>query len=359
MDGTNATSASTSAKLTHDVLKDFPKVELHRHLEGTFELRTLFEMSKRNKLDLPTDFDEFKKEVQFPKDSEPDFLTFLSKFRNNWYRSLEDVEKITYESAKAFSKDGLHYIEVRFSPEHFAIHNDFDRREITRLIVRAGDEGAHEAGVNIRYLVTFNRSKQNEQEMLSLYRDLRELDLPGIVGIDLAGDELNYPPELFENFFRTVKNDGRFGTTIHAGEVTPAKQVRDALAILGADRIGHGTSAIEDELLQKELTDRGVALEQCITSNRQTGSWVDEQSHPFGTLYRRGVNVTLNSDDPTIQDSDLTDDYVKAASHFGLTIEDLIRINERTIDSAFLSSTDRMALRKSYLEAVERFRSTD
>ncbi|MFW5994941.1 MAG: adenosine deaminase [Spirochaetia bacterium] len=358
MEGTNVTSTSNVTELSHDILARFPKIELHRHLEGTFELNTLFEMSKRNKIDLPTDFEAFKREVQFPKDSEPDFLTFLSKFRNNWYRSLDDVYRIAYESVKSFSADGLHYIEVRFSPEHFALHNNFDRREITRLVVDAGNAGASEAGLTVRYLITFNRSKQTEDEMLALYRELCELDIPEIVGMDLAGDELNYPPQLFQNFFRIVKQEGRFGTTIHAGEVSPADQVRDSLSLLGADRIGHGTSAIHDEELQKQLADSGVALEQCITSNRQTGSWVDEEHHPFGRLYRNGVNVTLNSDDPTIQDSDLTDDYVKAVKYFNLGLNDLIAVNERAIESSFLSKDDRAALMKSYKQAVAHFFSS-
>ncbi len=356
MEGTNSRTVSPEGVLSRDVLARFPKVELHRHLEGTFELNTLFAMSRRNGIDLPDTFEEFKAEVQFPADAEPDFLVFLSKFRNNWYRSLDDVREIAYESVKRFAADGLHYIEVRFSPEHFALHNDFDRREVTRLVVDAGNAGARDAGVEVRYLITFNRSKQSEDEMLGLYRELCALDIPEIVGMDLAGDELNYPPELFQKFFQTVKKDGRFGTTIHAGEVSPADQVRTALSLLSADRIGHGTSAIHDEQLQKELADSGVALEQCITSNRQTGSWVDEEHHPFGTLYRSGVNVTLNSDDPTIQDSDLTDDYQKAVRYFGLGLDDLITVNERAIDAAFLDDTEKRSLRRSFYKALDGFR---
>ncbi|MFP4510045.1 MAG: adenosine deaminase [Spirochaetota bacterium] len=358
MDGNIQSTEYVTPGLDRPTLLQFPKIELHRHLEGTFELQTLFTMSVRNGIDLPTDFPSFKKEVQFPKDSEPDFLKFLSKFRNNWYRSHEDVWNIAYESMRSFANDGIHYIEVRFSPEHFAIHNDFDRLDITKIIVEAGNKAAEDTDTQIRYLLTFNRSRQTQEEMLELYRKVMSLKLPEIIGIDLAGDELNYPPELFVDFFKAVRSDGICGTTIHAGEVTPAKQVWDALNVLNADRIGHGTSAIDDTNLQRYLKDNGIALEQCITSNRQTGSWTDEENHPLGRLYRKGVPVTINSDDPTIQDSDLTDDYLKAVRYFDLDLTDLVKLNHVAIDAAFLPSAEKKQLRSSYDEAVNAFRAS-
>ena len=338
------------------IMKEFPKVELHRHLEGTFHLPTLHRIAMQNGLPYTDDMDAFKSAVQFPKDSEPDFLTFLSKFKNDWYRSHQDVHDIVYDSVRHFSDDGLFYIELRFSPEHFAFHNDFDRMEITRIVIDAANAAAAEANVLIRYLVTFNRGKQNQYEMIDLYRTIRGLAIPEIVGIDLAGDETQYPPDQFTEFFRTVKEDGVYGTTIHAGEVSPAEQVWESIDRLHAGRIGHGTSTIDDEALQKRLIDEGIVLEQCITSNYQTGSWVDEQNHPLGRLYRSGVPVTINSDDPTIQDTDLTDDYIKACSYFDLSFDDLEKLNLIAIEGAFLPDREKSELRKKYLAAVKQFK---
>jgi adenosine deaminase len=280
--------------LNREILKDFPKVELHRHLEGSFPADRLYELALKNNLPLPKDFEAFKKEVQFPADSSPDFLTFLTKFKNDWYSSLEDVEFITYHSVRELVRDGIFFIELRFSPEHFCLKNDFDRVEVTRLIIAAGNRAAQEMGLHIRYLLTFNRSKQSCEEMTALYNRLKRLGNNQIVGIDLAGDEINYPPELFEDFFSLVNADGLYRTTIHAGEVTESGQIWKAIQTLGAARIGHGTSTVRDPGLQAYLKERGIALEQCITSNYQTGSWPDEKSHPLGVLYRRGVPVTMN-----------------------------------------------------------------
>mgnify|MGYP006275157325 CR=1 FL=1 len=329
-------------------LRAFPKVELHRHLEGTFELNTLHQMAMKNGLDLPEEMAEFKKAVQFPKDSEPDFLKFLSKFRVDWYRTLDDIFDIAYASVLDMANDGIFYIELRFSPEHFALQNDFDRKIVTKLIVRAANEAAREAGIYLRFLITFNRMKQTPREMIDLYEEVKSLKQDEIVGVDLAGDETNYPPEDFVEFFDHIKKDGVYRSTIHAGEVTPSHQIWTSINQLHASRIGHGTSAIDDPELQKVLVDRGIVLEQCITSNYQTGSWADEKNHPLGRLYRNSVPVTINSDDPTIQDTDLTEDYVKAVQYFDLTAADLEAMNMIALDGAFISEAERVDIKNRY-----------
>ncbi len=337
-------------------MRSFPKIELHRHLEGSFALPTLHRIARRNGLEVPADFGEFRSLVQFPVDSEPDFLKFLSLFRNDWYRSLEDVAQIVHDSVMEMRRDGLYYIELRFSPEHFALQNGFDRVETTRLVIAAADRAAAAAGIEIRYLITFNRAKQKQEEMAELYRAIRDMGHPRIVGVDLAGDEIKYPPERFVDFFREVNADGVYRSTVHAGEVSPASQIWSAVRDLGASRIGHGVACISDPELQRFLADNDIVLEQCITSNYQTGSWADERHHPIGTLYQAGVPVTINSDDPTIQNAALTDDYVKAVEYFGFTVEDLVALNERAIAASFLTDSEKSSLLAAYHDAVRSFR---
>jgi adenosine deaminase len=345
------------SKLTRKaVLQALPKVELHRHLEGTFPVDKLHQLSLKNNLDRPRDFEEFRKEVQFPKDSNPDFQAFLTKFRNDWYRTPDDVYFIAYHSVRELVRDGLFYCELRFSPEHFSLENNFDRADITRLVIEAGNAAAAETGLHLRYLLTFNRSKQSSPEMIALYNRLKRLEIPEIVGIDLAGDEINYPPELFRDFFALVRADGLYKSTIHAGEMSPSTQIWEAIRNLHAARIGHGTSAVEDEALQEYLTEHNIVLELCITSNYQTGSWEDERSHPIGALYRRGVPVTLNSDDPFIQNTDLTDDYIKAVEYFDLSLQDLVNLNLTALGASFLPAGEVASLKAEYLRRVGEFK---
>lgn len=338
-----------------EILSHFPKIELHRHLEGTMPIDTLYQLSRKNKLDYPEDFEEFKKQIQFPKDQNPDFLLFLSKFKNNWYKDLSDIEKICVDSIKALQKESIFYIELRFSPEHYCLENNFDRIEVTKLIINTCNKTAKETGLNIKYLITFNRGKQNQKEMLSLYKKIIKENIVDIVGIDLAGDEINFPPKEFTRFFNEVYNDGLYKSTIHAGEVTPSSSIWDAIMLCYASRIGHGVATIHDKKLQKFLKEKQIALEQCITSNRQTGSWPEEKTHPCSRLIENGVPVTINTDDPVIQNSDLTDDYLKLINYFSFDLNKLIEINKIAINSSFINDNEKKELLKKYLKKVSEF----
>ena len=235
----------------------------------------------KNDIDAPKDFEAFQESVQFPSNHPPDFKVFLSKFRSDWYRSFDDVENLVYQSVSNFGVENLHYIELRFSPEHFANHNDFDRIDICKTIINTGNTAAKENNFAIKYLITFNRNKQTVKEMLSLYKKIKAAGLTDIIGYDLAGDELLNPAEEFVPLFDTIKNDNFAGITIHAGEVTPPEQIQIAIKKLHAQRIGHGTTSIKDKKLQKTLIDKEIYLEQCPVSNYFTGSWVDTPLHPF------------------------------------------------------------------------------
>ncbi|MDR1626033.1 MAG: adenosine deaminase [Spirochaetia bacterium] len=340
---------------TKNLWSKFPKIELHRHLEGAFDLKTLFRIAQKNKLDVPADFSAFKDAFQFPKDSGPDFHLFLSKFKNNWYRSLEDIYTITYESVKSFKEDNLFYVELRFNPESFAIFNNFDREEVTKLVLEAGNKAALEIGLKIKYLITFNRGQRDLDYFLSLYEKLLAIDKPEIIGVDLAGDEVNYPVKLFARLFTGVNRDGRYKATIHAGEVTPPSEIWEAVK-LHAARIGHGTTTIQDPKLQDYLTDNRIALEQCITSNYQTGSWRDSKTHPMNPLYRKRVPVTINSDDPTIQNTQLSEDYAKAEKLFGFTLDDFVNLNLTAVQASFITDNEKETLQNDYLGAVGDFK---
>ncbi|PIE04881.1 MAG: adenosine deaminase [Spirochaetales bacterium] len=342
-------------KPSREILLDLPKIEVHRHLEGTYPIESLFRMAQKNKLDVPGNLDDFKREFQFPKNHKPDFLLFLSKFKKFWYKDINDVASIAYDSVKSFKEEALHYIELRFNPLHFTELTGLDPKEVTRTIISSSNSAAKEINLEIRYLLTFNRHIQTAQEMIKTYKELLDVDLNGVVGIDLAGDESHFPPELFIEFFDLIKKDGLFAIDIHAGEVTDSQNVWVAIDQLHADRIGHGVGVRNDKKIQKEITRRNIFLAQCITSNYQTGAWKNEKTHPMKKLVNAGVPVSIASDDPTIQDSLLTDDYEKTVKYFGWTLNDLIQSNQASVSGCFLSDREKTRLTQSYTAAVNSF----
>lgn len=342
--------------INHGVLRSFPKIELHRHLEGTFSPNVLYKIALKNGLLKSDDFDKFKKGLHFPADNEPDFLLFLSKFRNDWYRSYDDISNIVFYSVLELINDGIFYLELRFSPEHFASLNNFDRKKTIQYIVDAANKAADRAGFTIKFIITFVRGKQDAPQMMELYDQVLELNSPDILGVDIAGDEINFPLEEFVDFINYVHAFGKHKLTIHAGETGPPEQIWFAVDVLKANRIGHGIAAYHDKDLQQHLKNNDIALEQCIISNHFTGCWVNSHQHPFNYLYRRGIPVTLNSDDPLIQDTDLTEEYVKVLQYFAFSMNDLIDINLQAIKHSFLDQHEKEKMTTHYMTRVVAFR---
>jgi adenosine deaminase len=330
-----------------------PKIELHRHLEGSFHVPVLFDKVLKNNLSFPKNYGEFMEYIEFPKGAKSDFHLFLSRFYNIWYESLDDVSDVVYESVKHIAKgDRLHYLELRFNPYHYCINKGFDPVETMRVVLTAANAARKELPFEVRYLVTFNRGFQKDEEMIGLLKKFeREQLMENVVGIDLAGDEVSYPPELFSRFFDYV-HAASYKATIHAGEVTPPEQIWTAVNKLHADRIGHGVSTIKDSALQEVLKKKNIALEMALTSNYQTNAWPVYETHPLRRLYDNGVPVTLNSDDPTVQGENLTDDYKKAVHYLKFTREELIQLNMNAIEASFLSKSEQAALKKSYQESI-------
>ena len=157
----------------------------------------------------------------------------------------------------------------------------------------------------------------------------------GIVGVDLTGDEIHYPAAPFAPLFKRAADYG-LGITIHAGEAGNAANVREAVEVMNAQRIGHGIRSIEDSNVVQLLRQRNVTLEVCPTSNLQTGVVDNFGLHPLRDLYVLGVNVTINTDDPSVSDTSLTDEYMVAMMGLGVSLRDLRMCTRNSIRAAFL-----------------------
>ncbi|HOG63921.1 MAG TPA: adenosine deaminase [Spirochaetota bacterium] len=333
-----------------EIIRALPKVELHRHLEGAFRLETLLDLArKRNLVDLPLDdVDAFRRVVQMTEHDLPDFLTFLSKFRADWYSTLEDPRRVAYEAVIDAAKENILYFEMRFSPEHYARKSGFALEAVIETVIAGAKQAADETGIMIAFLVTLGREKLDADEMKRYIKVCQPYLDHGVVGIDLAGDESHYPAELFSSVFKGLYERTGFKSTIHAGEALGPESVVTAVRDLDAHRIGHGVRTIEDQAAMDLILEKKIPLEMCLTSNLQTGTVSSLKKHPFPKFFKQGVRVTLNSDDPQIQQSDLNDDYGHAASLYQMTIEDFRTINRYSLEGAFQPDDVRHTLLARY-----------
>lgn len=334
-----------------EILRGLPKLDLHRHLEGSLRLATLLELGRKNGVNLPLrDPASLAPLVQY-REGEPRTLQqFLTKFHAEWYRSYADVERICAEIVTDAAREGVIYLELRFSPEHLTRHNRLETEGVMQAVSESACAAAADNDLLVRFLVTFARERYDFERWKRTIDLAVSLSERGFVGVDLAGDEFLHSNEKFVRVFERVRDTGVLSATIHAGEGTSAHQVESAVEMLFARRIGHGLKAAEDPEVMQLLVRRGVALEMCPISNYQTGCIDGLEEHPLPRLDRAGVRVTLNSDDPSIHGSTLNDEYDVAIAHWGYGLPDLLRLELNAVDAAFVPDDIRERLR----ERVER-----
>ncbi len=323
------------------ILATLPKVELHRHLEGSLRLATLAEIAREHKLDpLCRDAEALRPHVQVVKDS-PDFVGYLAKFRllRHFYVDRDAVMRLAYECVADAARDNVRYMELRFSPVALSRVQGFDLQQVTDWVIRAVDRAQHDHDTRVRLIVTIGREEDG-----AVARRVAEIAVSaqsrGVVGLDLAGDEIAWPAARFVEVFRWAKAQG-LHITVHAGEAGPASNIREAVEQLEADRIGHGVHAEDDPAVLQLLSERRVALEMCPTSNLHTAAVPALGEHPLLRYQNADVPVTINTDDPSISNTTLTDEYMVAIRDVGMALPALRRAIVHAAEAAFLPDAER------------------
>lgn len=325
-------------------LQKLPKIDLHRHLEGSLRLETLLEIAQTFHLDVPaTDLETLRPYVQVTTDP-ANHVAFLSKFEvlRHFYRTPEIIRRVAYEAVSDAAADNVRYLELRFSPQALARVRGFPLDEVTDWVIEATRQAADDHDIQIGLIVTLVR-----HDPLPQARKVAEVAIDrtgaGIVGLDLAGDEVRFPPEPFTPIFKEAKESG-LGVTIHAGEWASAIGVRQAIEDLYANRIGHGIRVIENSQVLRLVRERSIPFEVCLTSNLQTGVVHSMNHHPLVDMLDLNLNVTLNTDDPTVSNISLSDEYQVAVDTLGLGYETLRQMTLNAAKTAFLPDEKRDAL---------------
>ena len=322
-------------------------IEIHRHLEAAPLIESLPSLVAKHAIDLPAELEALRATLLFQ--SRPgDLVAFLQPFIHHIYKffkspgAVKDFTKLSIERAH---DEGIKYLELRFSPFYmsgiYAGSQQVDPEAIINAVIEGRDEAAQQWNTHVGLILIVGRELDISygHKVIELALKYREQ----ICGVDLAGDEYNFPPHLFEDVFGAAKANG-IPISIHAGEAGPAENVRFAIERLGAARIGHGVAAITDKEVVALLKDTGVPLETCPKSNWLTGAVQgDPSNHPLMSLHAAGVKVTLNTDDPMLQGTWLADD-IHAATLLGATEADLKLFQTNALEAAFIPETLRKEL---------------
>ena len=318
-----------------------PKVELHRHLEGSLRLDTMVDIARQHGIEIPEDVLRLSTLVQVQEEDKFTFQNFLSKFNTlrMFYRSPDVIHRITREAIEDAARDNVKYMELRFTPVALSRAERFPLHDVIDWVMASSQEAAQENGVVVKLIASVNRHESPDLAEQVAWLAAEHIT-DGIVALDIAGNETEFKSEPFYGIFKEAKQAG-LHVTIHAGEWGPAIHIKEAIEELGAERIGHGVRVLEDANITALAKERGTAFEVCITSNYQSGVVAALDEHPLMAMLNAGLNATINTDDPSISRITLSHEYYVACEDLQMP-QNILR--ERIVAAAqagFLSDAEK------------------
>lgn len=325
-----------------------PKVELHVHLEGSIRPETLLKLARRNGVALPADDVEgLRRWYQFT-----DFKHFIEIYLaiSACICTPEDIELIARDFLQGQADQNILYSEVTFTPyTHFSTNRRIPFGEQFDALSLAREWAARELGVDCGWVFDVARNVRPTEHALTVAEWAIAGKDRGVVGFGLGGLEAGNPPEWFTEAFQSARDAG-LASVPHAGEVAGAESVRGAIESLGADRIGHGVRCLEDPALVEILRKRQIPLEVCPTSNRCLGISPTLAQHPLPLLLEAGLYVTINSDDPPMFNTTLTDEYLRIAETFRFSTETIRQFTLNAVRASRLPDGKRDQIEQEILK---------
>jgi adenosine deaminase len=322
-----------------------PLIDLHRHLDGSVRIETILDLGRLHKIPLPgNSLDELRPHVVVTT-PQPGLIEFLAKFK--WMTAVladyDACRRVARENVEDAHREGIRYIELRFSPAFMADAHNLDPSRVTAAVIEGARQGEAVSGVKANLIGILTRTYgpvRARRELRALLDHKNE-----ITALDLAGDEGNWPAELFVEHFKEGRGAG-WQVTVHAGEAAGAQSIVTAIEQLGATRIGHAVRAAEDAAVMDLLRERRIGIEANLTSNVQTSTVPDYASHPLKKFLESGLLATINTDDPGISGIDLAYELDVAAPAAGLNESQVIRALENAWEIAFLGPEEKARLRQ-------------
>ncbi|ECJ8610410.1 adenosine deaminase [Salmonella enterica] len=327
-----------------------PLTDIHRHLDGNIRAQTILDLGRLFNIALPAQtLETLIPHVQVTS-TEPDLVSFLTKL--DWgvkvLASLDVCRRVAFENIEDAARNGLHYVELRFSPGYMAMAHQLSIAGVVEAVIDGVRDGCNTFGVEARLIGIMSRTFGEAACLQELDALLAHREK--ITALDLAGDELGFPGSLFLSHFNRARDAG-WHITVHAGEAAGPESIWQAIRELGAERIGHGVKAVEDRALMDFLAQQRIGIESCLTSNIQTSTVASLADHPLKTFLEHGVLASLNTDDPAVQGVDIIHEYHVVAPAAGLSREQIRQAQINGLEIAFLSDSEKRALREKVAAA--------
>lgn len=314
--------------------KELPKIELHCHLDGCLRVSTVKELMDKEQINLNLkNYDDIKRELVVPEDC-PSLNIYLKRFDLpiKLMQNKENLTRIAYELIEDVSKENVKYIEIRFAPL-FHKEKGLKVNEIIESVLEGLRKGEEDFGVKSNLILSLLR----HMDVSTVYEVIeggKEFIGNGVVALDLAGGEEEGFCKKFKDAFELARKYG-YKVTIHAGETGFASNVKDAIELLGAERIGHAVAIENDKDVYSLVKEKGITLEMCPKSNVQTKAVASYEVHPIKKFLEDDLYVNLSTDNRTVSDVTLTDECENINVNHSLNIKDVEKIYRNSIKGAF------------------------
>ncbi|HEO1953240.1 TPA: adenosine deaminase [Streptococcus agalactiae] len=327
--------------MTQAVLKELAKAELHCHLDGSLSLPAIRKLANMADIILPSSDKELRKYVIAPAQTESlvDYLKTF-EFIRPLLQTKEALRFAAYDVARQAALENVIYIEIRFAPE-LSMDKGLTASDTVLTVLEGLADAQKEFNIVARALVCGMRQSSHKTTK-DIIKHIVDLAPKGLVGFDFAGDEFSYPTDSLVDLIQEVKRSG-YPMTLHAGECGCAKHIADSLN-LGIKRMGHVTALTGQRDLIKRFVEEDAVAEMCLTSNLQTKAASSIQSFPYQELYDAGGKITINTDNRTVSDTNLTKEYSLFVTYFGTKIEDFLVFNQNAVKASFTSDSEKDTL---------------
>lgn len=327
------------------VIERLPKVELHVHLEGATDAETVWEMARRNRVDLPaSSLEEWQQHYAFR-----DFNHFIDIYGlcASTMQTPADWQFMVERFLQRQAAQNVVYSEVFLSGSYVVDRLPAD--EWIDAISAGARQGEQLTGSRARFIIDISRHLPETQDSVLQYA-LAAAESNDFIGIGLGGIEDGFPARLFIDTFAEARRQG-LHVVAHAGETTGPESVRDTIQLLQAERIGHGIRCLDDADLVEHLRKMQTPLEVCPTSNYCLGIVDRDQPHPLRRMVDAGLLCTVNSDDPPMFGTSLVDEFLLLARQ-GFTIDELHKLNRNAITVSFLTDEEKAAIHRRIQDSI-------